>query len=60
MTSLSIVVPCHNEEASVESFLGRVVPILSALRMSHEIVFVDDGSTDDTVDVLLALQKKNP
>lgn len=60
MTSLSIVVPCHNEEDSVSGFLARVTPVISKLGMSHEIIFVDDGSTDLTVDTLLDLKKKFP
>ena len=50
---LSVVVPCYNEGACVDLFLNAV----SELRLPNplEFVFVDDGSTDDTLERLRAL-----
>lgn len=47
---LSIIVPVYNEEGTIPEFLGRLRPVLEspALELEHEIVFVDDGSEDDT------------
>lgn len=54
---LSIVVPCHNEQEALLSTHERLNKILESLRLakkcfSYEIVYVDNGSTDDTLKVL--------
>lgn len=55
---LSIVVPCYNEQSTVEKFYDAVVPVLSAY--DYEIIFVNDGSKDETLSLLkqLALTDK--
>ena len=54
MLTLSIIVPCYNEEGTVVELLRRVVGAdLGACR--KEIIVVDDGSTDRTVQLLTAL-----
>ena len=55
---LSIVVPVLNEEDTVEIFLDRMKPILLELTEDWEIVFVDDGSTDTTFDVITTKVKE--
>jgi len=57
---LSIVVPVMNEEESVEPFLQATTPFCEELSVSYEIVIVNDGSQDKTLDRLLALRNKNP
>ena len=52
---LSVVVPVLNEEAVLESFYQRLQRTLTALGMRWEVVFVDDGSTDGSRDVLRSL-----
>ena len=49
---LSVVVPVYNERATVEQLLARV----RAVPLDKEIVVVDDGSTDGTRELLLAMQ----
>lgn len=49
---LSLIVPVFNEEAAAPLFLQRVQPILSAITPDWEIVFVNDGSTDRTFQVI--------
>ncbi|WP_081836014.1 glycosyltransferase family 2 protein [Thiomicrospira pelophila] len=49
---LSIVVPCYNEEAVIPIFLTTIEPILKSLDLSYELVFVNDGSRDNTLGVL--------
>jgi glycosyltransferase involved in cell wall biosynthesis len=52
---LSLVVPCYNESDSIGKFFDRVVPILESIdRMRFEIVLVNDGSSDNTLDEMLA------
>lgn len=47
-TELSIVIPVFNEGPNIEPLLARLVPVLEGITPSFEIVFVDDGSSDDT------------
>jgi polyisoprenyl-phosphate glycosyltransferase len=50
---LSLVVPVYNEEESIDLFLKEVEPFLEAAGLKFEIVFVNDGSRDDTLARLL-------
>lgn len=56
--TLSIVCPCYNEENVVEIFLQTVVPILEKVTDTYEIIFINDGSTDNTFNVLLEAKQK--
>lgn len=49
----SIVCPCYNEQEVIEIFLKSLELVLSKLNKSYEIIFINDGSTDDTLKVLL-------
>ncbi len=46
---LSIVVPCYNEEETVDIFYKETVKILKEIDIEYEIIFVNDGSRDGTV-----------
>lgn len=50
---LSLLVPMYNEEEVVAEFFGEVVPILEKLPLTWEIVCVNDGSRDRTLELLL-------
>lgn len=52
---ISIVVPCHNEAASVVRLHAAVSEVMRATGFDHEFVFIDDGSSDDTLHCLLGL-----
>ena len=53
---LSVVVPLFNEDDVLRSFHGRLVAALAPIRGRCEIVYVDDGSTDTTAQILTELQ----
>lgn len=59
-TLISIVIPVLNEEESVDPFVDAVAPLLDATGASWELIFVDDGSTDQTINILLARRQRNP
>ena len=52
-----VVVPCHNEAASVVRLYAAVNEVMQASGHEHELVFVDDGSSDGTLDCLLDLAR---
>ena len=56
---ISAVVPVYNEEESLEAFYKVLISNLSKLGVTYEVVFVDDGSTDGTLDILKKFEKEN-
>ncbi|MBR2726708.1 MAG: glycosyltransferase family 2 protein [Solobacterium sp.] len=60
MELLSIVVPCYNEEQAVELFYPELVKVLDTMDVDREIIFVNDGSTDRTLEKILALRDAHP
>ena len=50
---ISIIAPCYNEEETIEPFLRRIEEILTQINEPYEIVFINDGSKDNTLNVLL-------
>lgn len=58
--AVSFVVPVYNEEGNVESVHADVARAGTALGRPYEIVFVNDGSTDGTLERLAALVKRDP
>ena len=49
---LSVVTPCYNEADGLDAFVARLGAVLADMGMASELVFVNDGSTDDTLAVL--------
>jgi dolichol-phosphate mannosyltransferase len=56
---LSVVVPCKNEESVLQETHARLVGVLKQLGMRYEILYVDDGSTDSTFNLLQGLQRSD-
>ncbi len=56
---LSIVVPCYNEEAVLAECHARLSAVLAGLGAPYEIVYVDDGSRDSTLPLLLQLHDRD-
>ncbi|MCL4457225.1 MAG: glycosyltransferase family 2 protein [Nitrospirae bacterium] len=57
--TVSIVVPLYNEEENVEVLHERLKTVLDALGTGYEIIYVDDGSGDNTLSLLEEIQKKD-
>ena len=57
---LSVVVPAYNEFPVLEEFHQRISDVLGATGMSYEIIYIDDGSTDDTAVLLNRLRDEDP
>ena len=52
MDKISVVIPVYNEEKGLEHLFDRLVPVMEGLQRPYEIVLVDDGSTDQSLDIL--------
>ncbi|HRE21264.1 MAG TPA: glycosyltransferase family 2 protein [Rhabdaerophilum sp.] len=57
---LSVVVPVFNEGENVEALIARLMPVLEGAVASFEIVFVDDGSRDDTFERIRVAAASDP
>jgi len=58
--TLSVVVPCYNEQESIQACHERLTQVLVSAGESYEIVYVDDGSRDQTVALLEQIQQRDP
>lgn len=56
---ISVVIPLLNESTLVTRLVGEVTKNMHAIGEAFEIVCIDDGSTDDTLEKLLQFQKEN-
>ena len=57
---VSVVIPVYNERESVRPLAEELLPVLRALGRRIEVLFVDDGSTDGTSEVLADLAAAEP
>lgn len=55
--SLSVVVPAYNEEVVLPEFHRRVCHVLNSLDAEWEIIYVNDGSTDNTLNMMTCLKE---
>ena len=52
MNTLSLIIPCYNEEASIQTVLEKICHISIHRGLEKEMIIVDDGSTDKTFQVI--------
>lgn len=57
---ISVVVPLYNEEESLPELTAWIDRVMKANQFSYEIIFINDGSTDRSWDVITGLQKEYP
>ena len=60
MKKITIVVPCYNEEKAIILFFEEVLNVLKGLNNLSELIFVNDGSRDNTLNVLKKIKNDNP
>jgi len=58
-TYLSLVVPCFNEEAAIPLFYDEAVKVCAPINEQFEIIFVDDGSRDNTLSIFRRLANQD-
>jgi glycosyltransferase involved in cell wall biosynthesis len=57
---LSIIIPVFNEAENLPILHEKLEAVLNAAGREYEVIFVDDGSSDDSVEVLTSLANQNP
>jgi len=57
---LTFLLPCYNEGAVLPETYRRIKAVASSLQKSHEIVLVNDGSSDDTLAQMLQFAQRDP
>jgi len=58
--NLSIVIPLLNEEESLKELHQWIVKVMAENNFSYEVIFIDDGSTDDSWNIVQQLAAQNP
>jgi polyisoprenyl-phosphate glycosyltransferase len=56
---LSVIIPIYNEEMNLVPMNSRVVSALSPLQLQYEIIYVNDGSKDRSLPIILGLSEEN-
>lgn len=59
MTELSIVIPVFNDREVLQELYRRLEPVVIEITKKYEIIFVDDGSSDDSLQILKRLQNND-
>ncbi len=54
---LSVVIPIYNEEENIQLLYDELKEVLQGLNLSYEIVFIDDGSSDRSLELLESIQQ---
>lgn len=57
---LSIVIPLYNEDESLPELMAWIERVMTANNFTYEVLMIDDGSTDNSWDVIETLRQQNP
>ncbi|MCP3958323.1 MAG: glycosyltransferase family 2 protein [bacterium] len=57
---LSVVIPVYNEETNIRPFYDRLIGAIKPLEIDAEIIFVDDGSSDRSPELIAELSQEDP
>lgn len=60
MKKISIIVPCYNEEEALPLFYPVVTKVMQGLKNDYELIFVNDGSRDKTLEIIKDFAKTDP
>ncbi|MDY6821682.1 MAG: glycosyltransferase family 2 protein [Deferribacterota bacterium] len=59
MKKISIVIPAYNEEKNISPLIEELEKVLKNIGDNYEVIFVDDGSTDNTLKVIKEVSQRN-
>ncbi|MFM7371516.1 MAG: glycosyltransferase, partial [Sphaerospermopsis kisseleviana] len=57
---ISVVIPFYNEEANIDQLFTRLEKVIENLNIEYEIICVNDGSKDNTLEYLIQHYNRNP
>lgn len=57
---ISVVIPVYNEEANLERLHARIEPVLAGIGRPYEVIYVDDGSADGSLQILKEILARHP
>jgi len=56
---IAVIIPCYNEEDNVKAVYDRLTEVLNSTNYQYDLIFIDDGSKDNTLNELLKLYEKD-
>lgn len=56
---ISLIIPCYNEQESLPAFFEEVTKVLTEMASTYELLFVDDGSSDRTLEILKEMAERD-
>lgn len=56
---ISLIIPCYNEQESLPAFFEEVTKVLTEMACTYELLFVDDGSSDRTLEILKKMAERD-
>jgi len=57
---ISVIIPIYNEEENIDLLYKRLTGVLHNLKLSYELIFVNDGSRDKSLELIKKLTKQDP
>ncbi len=57
MCELSIITCVYNEKKNIQPFIGEIIPVIEQMDIDYEIIFINDGSVDGSLELLEKLSK---
>ena len=60
LDNLSVIIPSFNEEENIEILYSRILKVINKIGiMDYEIIFIENGSTDESLTILENIRSKN-
>ena len=59
MKKISIIIPCYNEEETIPFFYKEINKISKKIKKDFEFIFINDGSKDNTINIIKEYSKKD-
>jgi len=57
-TKIALIIPVYNEKENLPTLMQRLTPVMQSLGKSYEIIFIDDGSRDNSLEILKEFSQK--